>query len=73
MCIRDRTEAIGLADRVLLMSARPGRMVRDERISIARPRDIFHIHDVPEFRLLYDDIWKELEIQVRGPTTATKP
>jgi len=69
----DLTEAIGLADRVLLMSARPGRMVRDERISIARPRDIFHIHDVPEFRLLYDDIWKELEIQVRGPTSATKP
>ncbi|MFN0301864.1 MAG: ABC transporter ATP-binding protein [Burkholderiales bacterium] len=62
----DLTEAIGLADRVLLMSARPGRMVRDDRISIPRPRDIFHIHDDSEFRRLYDEIWKELEVQVRG-------
>lgn len=62
----DLTEAIGLADRVLLMSARPGRMVRDDRIGIPRPRDIFHIHDDSEFRRLYDEIWKELEVQVRG-------
>ncbi len=62
----DLTEAIALADRVILMSARPGRLVRDERITIPRPRDIFHIHDVPEFRRLYDDIWRELEVQVRG-------
>lgn len=64
----DLTEAIGLADRVLLMSARPGRMVRDDRIGIPRPRDIFHIHDDTEFRRLYDEIWKELEVQVRGAT-----
>jgi NitT/TauT family transport system ATP-binding protein len=62
----DLTEAIGLADRVLLMSARPGRMVRDDPVRIARPRDIFHIHDNDEFRRLYDDLWKELEVQVRG-------
>jgi NitT/TauT family transport system ATP-binding protein len=62
----DLTEAIGLADRVLLMSARPGRTVRDDRIGIPRPRDIFHIHDDTEFRRLYDEIWKELEAQVRG-------
>ena len=62
----DLPEAIALADRVLLMSARPGRMVRDDRVGIARPRDIFHMHDNPEFRRLYDDIWRELEVQVRG-------
>jgi NitT/TauT family transport system ATP-binding protein len=62
----DLTEAIALADRVLLMSARPGRMVRDDRVGIKRPRDIFHTHDNPEFRRLYDEIWKELEVQVRG-------
>ncbi len=62
----DLTEAIALADRVLLMSARPGRLVRDERIAIARPRDVFHIHDNAEFRRLYDDIWLELEAQVRA-------
>ena len=61
----DLTEAIALADRVLLMSARPGKMVRDDVVAIPRPRDIFHMHDNPEFRRLYDEIWKELEVQVR--------
>lgn len=64
----DLTEAIALADRVILMSARPGRFVRDERVPIPRPRNIFYIHDDTEFRRLYDDIWQELEVQVRGTT-----
>jgi len=64
----DLTEAIALADRLVLMSARPGRIVRVEDINIPRPRDIFHMHDNVEFRRLYDDIWKELETQVRGTT-----
>ena len=62
----DLTEAIALADRVLLMSARPGRMVRDDAVRIPRPRDIFRTHDNAEFRRLYDELWKELEVQVRG-------
>lgn len=64
----DLTEAIGLADRVVLMSARPGRIVRVADVLIPRPRDIFHIHDNAEFRRLYDEIWRELEVQVRGAT-----
>jgi len=60
----DLTEAIGLADRVILMSARPGRIVRDDRVAIARPRDIFSIHGNAEFRRLYDEIWNELKVQV---------
>jgi NitT/TauT family transport system ATP-binding protein len=62
----DLTEAIALADRVVLMSARPGRIVRIDEVDIPRPRDIFHIHDNARFRALYDDIWRELELQVRG-------
>jgi len=60
----DLTEAIGLADRVILMSARPGRIVRADRVAIARPRDIFFIHGNEEFRRLYDEIWNELAVQV---------
>jgi NitT/TauT family transport system ATP-binding protein len=62
----DLTEAIALADRVVLMSARPGRIVRIDQVDIPRPRDIFHMHDNDFFRQLYDAIWRELELQVRS-------
>jgi NitT/TauT family transport system ATP-binding protein len=62
----DLTEAIALADRVVLMSARPGRIVRADRVDIPRPRDIFHLHDLPEFRRLYDALWNELATQLDG-------
>jgi len=60
----DLTEAIALADRVVLMSARPGRIVRVDPVDIPRPRDIFYIHDLPEFRKLYDALWRELAVQL---------
>jgi ABC-type nitrate/sulfonate/bicarbonate transport system ATPase subunit len=60
----DLTEAIALADRVVLMSARPGRIVRVDSVDIPRPRDIFYIHDLPEFRRLYDALWRELAVQL---------
>jgi NitT/TauT family transport system ATP-binding protein len=62
----DLTEAIALADRVVLMSARPGRIVRADRVEIPRPRDIFYMHDQPEFRRLYDALWNELAAQLDG-------
>ena len=62
----DLQEAIGLGDRVVLLSARPGRVARTETVPLPRPRDVFKIHDSPEFRDLYDKLWLELERQVRG-------
>ncbi len=64
----DLTEAIGLADRVVLMSARPGRIVRTDTVDIPRPRDIFHIATQPAFRSLYDALWQELAAQMTGLT-----
>jgi NitT/TauT family transport system ATP-binding protein len=60
----DLHEAIGLGDRVVLLSARPGRVIRVDRVGMSRPRDIFRMHDSGEFRALYDAIWVELERQV---------
>jgi NitT/TauT family transport system ATP-binding protein len=62
----DLQEAIALGDRIVLLSARPGRVARIEAVPLARPRDVFKIHDSPEFRDLYDKLWLELERQVRG-------
>jgi NitT/TauT family transport system ATP-binding protein len=61
----DLTEAISLSDRVLLMSARPGRIVRSDQVTIPRPRDVYQIHENPEFRRLYKEIWNELRMQVQ--------
>jgi NitT/TauT family transport system ATP-binding protein len=62
----DLGEAIALADRVMLMSVRPGRIVRIDPVTIPRPRDIFQIHDNEEFRRLYSEIWNELRTQVKN-------
>jgi NitT/TauT family transport system ATP-binding protein len=42
-------EAVFLADRVLLLSPRPGRMDMLTDIDIARPRDIY-VQSTPEFQ-----------------------
>jgi NitT/TauT family transport system ATP-binding protein len=60
----DLHEAIGLGDRVVLLSARPGRIIRVDKVEMSRPRDIFRMHDSSEFRALYDAIWLALERQV---------
>ncbi|MGM4903439.1 ABC transporter ATP-binding protein [Tardiphaga sp. 866_E4_N2_1] len=62
----DLHEAICLGDRVVLLSSRPGRVARIEPVPLPRPRDVFRIHDSPEFRELYDKLWLELERQVQG-------
>lgn len=62
----DLYEAIGLGDRVVLLSARPGRIIRIDKVAMSRPRDVFRMHDSGEFRALYDAIWVELESQVRN-------
>ena len=62
----DLSEAIALGDRVMMMSARPGRIARIDTVDIPRPRDIFDIHNHPRFRQLYSEIWNELRIQVGG-------
>jgi NitT/TauT family transport system ATP-binding protein len=61
----DLHEAIGLGDRVVLLSARPGRIIRIDKVAMSRPRDVFRMHDSGEFRELYDAIWVELARQVR--------
>jgi NitT/TauT family transport system ATP-binding protein len=49
-------EAVLLADRVLVMSAGPGRIDSDVRIDLARPRDV----SSPEFNALRRDIARRL-------------
>jgi NitT/TauT family transport system ATP-binding protein len=60
------TEAIGLGDRVAVMSARPGRIREVVAVDLPRPRDIFTIHTDPRFRAIYDRIWAHLAPEMKA-------
>jgi len=53
-------EAVGLSDRILVMSPSPGEVVEEIRVDIARPRPIV-LGDVPEFAAYVDRIHRHFE------------
>jgi NitT/TauT family transport system ATP-binding protein len=65
----DLGEAIGLADRVVVMSARPGCIKAIEPVPLPRPRNLFEINEDPQFRTLYRRLWASLEEEVRRAAT----
>jgi NitT/TauT family transport system ATP-binding protein len=60
----DLVEAIALSDRILTFTGRPGRIKRAYEVNLPRPRDVFHIHDVPTFRKLYDALWGDIRMEI---------
>ena len=61
----DLTEAIALADRVIVMSGRPGRVRVVEHIDLPRPRDVFGIRFAPGFGEYFDRLWSALRDDIR--------
>ena len=60
----DLEEAIGLSDRIIVMTASPGRVLGDYTIDLPRPRDLLEIKMSPQFQELYRAIWSDLEREV---------
>ena len=57
----DLSEAVAVADRVVVMSSRPGRIVADVPVDLPRPRSIKALQRDPHFHELYARIWSHLE------------
>ena len=53
-------EAVYLADRVIVLSARPGRVVDDVAVDLSRPRD-FAMTGSEQFAVLKERIWQHIK------------
>ncbi|MBI4506435.1 MAG: ABC transporter ATP-binding protein [Chloroflexi bacterium] len=60
----DLQEAIALGDRVVLMSARPGRIKGDWEVNMPRPRHITDVIQNSQFTQLFNAIWGSLREEV---------
>jgi NitT/TauT family transport system ATP-binding protein len=62
----DLEEAIGLSDRIIMLSAGPGRVIGDYSVDLPRPRNLLEIKFEEGFTELYKKMWSDLEIEVLG-------
>ncbi len=61
----DIVEAIALADRVVLMTRRPGAIKDVFRVDLPRPRNVFEIHAQPGFADMYRGIWEHFKVEMK--------
>ncbi|TCR70663.1 ABC transporter ATP-binding protein [Bosea sp. BK604] len=62
----DLEEAIALADRVIVMSAAPGRIAAEFKIDLPRPRDYYQSRFHPDFRRQQQQLWDVLQREMAG-------
>jgi NitT/TauT family transport system ATP-binding protein len=62
-------EALVLGDRVVVISARPGRVVSDIRVPFGRPRST-DVRGTPEFAALQQEVWDVLRDEVQASLAA---
>jgi NitT/TauT family transport system ATP-binding protein len=60
----DLEEAIGLSDRIIVLTASPGRLLGDYRVDLPRPRNLLEVKLESDFMELYRRIWSDLEGEV---------
>lgn len=56
----DVSEAVMLADRVVVLSRRPAQVVANVAIPLARPRNVFEPHTVAGFAEAYESVWQHV-------------
>ena len=60
----DLEEAISLSDRVIVLTAAPGRVKGEYRVELPRPRNVIEVRFLDEFRTIYQKIWSDLREEV---------
>ena len=65
----DLTEAVVLADNVVLLSRQPTRLKANVAIDLERPRNVFQPFHTPGFGELYDHVWAIFQSEVTRPTS----
>jgi NitT/TauT family transport system ATP-binding protein len=67
-------EAVGLSDRIFVMSPSPGQVVDEIRVDLPRPRPVV-LGDAPQFGAYVDRIYRQFErmgvLHGAGAATAT--
>jgi len=64
----DLMEAVTLADRVIVCTRRPAMIALEQKISLARPRDVLNVRFTNQFKEHYDALWDRLRIEYQEET-----
>ncbi len=59
----DLMEAVTLADRVMVCTRRPATVALEQRIDLARPRDVLNVRFSNAFKEHYDTLWERLRVE----------
>lgn len=62
----DLEEAITLSDKIIVMGTKPGRVVAEINVTLARPRDVFELRTSAEYVELYAQLWALLGDQIKS-------
>lgn len=60
----DLSEAIALADRVIVMSGHPGRILKEFKIDLERPRNVLELQGDPLYHQYYQEIWSIIKTEM---------
>lgn len=60
----DLAEAVTLADRVVIMSARPGRIIADVPVNLARPRTALSLQSSTDYHEVLSHLWDKLRVAI---------